>query len=299
MKRILCLSGGGIRGVAQLQVLKSLELSYGKPLYEVYDLIIGTSVGAINAAIIATGKISMVDLDKRYDNIIHNVFKRRGLFRIPKYDRNNFIQEWNNLIGDYYFSDAKTKLMITTVDLVSDTNIFYKSWHSDFQNNNIQMSDIVMRSFAAPVYFGQIVDYENKMVYSDGGIGNANLPLNEAKLQAETFEWYNGTNEVEIHAIGTLFDATHPPFEKVSKGRWLKQLMEYINLKHGGFARVQSREDQIRMMKYICNHNNSIKFKYWDNKCENKYLILDGIDYISIYRELGYEMSKKPLLEFN
>lgn len=299
MKRILCLSGGGVRGVAQLQVLKKLEADYGKPLHEVYDLIIGTSVGAINASIIATGKVSMEELNDKYDDMIHTIFKKRGLFKTPKYDRDNFIDVWRDLVGYYQFGEAKTKLMVTTVDLVTDTNIFYKSWHPEFKDKLHQMPHIAERSFAAPLYFGQIVDIYNKMVYSDGGIGNANLPLNEAKLQAEAFGWYDDGEEVEIHAIGTLYDATHPSFDKVSKGRWLKQVLDYLSIKNGGLARAQSREDQIRMMKYICKHNASIKFKYWDADCENKYLILDGVKYINRYRRLGTAMAESPLIEFN
>lgn len=296
MKRILCLSGGGVRGVAQLQVLKKLEVDYGKPLHEVYDLIIGTSVGAINASLVATGAISMVDLDKKYDDMIHTIFKKRRWLKTPKYDRDNFISAWSSVVGYHKFHQVKTKLMISTVDLVSDSNIFYKSWHKEFANH--QMSHLVERSFAAPLYFGQIVDYDLHKVYSDGGIGNANLPLNEAKLQAEAFGWYANGETVEIHAIGTLFDDDHLSFADVSKGRWIKQVLDFINVKNGGLARAQSRMDQIRMMGYICKHNDSITFKYWDSSCEDKYLKLDGVEYIDIYRHKGELMSKVPLIEF-
>ncbi len=299
MKKILCLSGGGVRGVAQLQVLKKLEEEYGKPLYQVYDLIIGTSVGAINAAIISTGKLSMDELDSKYDSMIHTIFKKRGLFKTPKYDRDNFIKVWSENIGYYQYGQAKTKLMVTTVDLVTDTNIFYKSWHDEFVNKLHQMPHIVERSFAAPVYFGQIVDTLNRKVYSDGGIGNANLPLNEAKLQAESFGWYRDGEEVEIHAIGTLFESDRPSFEKVAHGRWLIQILDYLSIKKGGLARAQSRMDQIRMMEYICEHTSSIKFKYWDMGVDNKYIILDGVNYIDNYRIFGKEMAQEPLFTFN
>jgi patatin-like phospholipase/acyl hydrolase len=84
MKKILCLSGGGVRGISQLMVLKNLEKVCGRPLHEEYDLILGSSVGAINAAIIASGKISMDDLSTIYPSLIKSVFKRRGIFKTPK-----------------------------------------------------------------------------------------------------------------------------------------------------------------------------------------------------------------------
>ena len=297
MKKILCLSGGGCRGYSQVQVLKKLEHDCGRPLCEEYDLIIATSVGAINASIIASGKISMDQLSKIYPDIIKNVFKKRGLLKIPKYDRNNFSKEWINLIGLMKFKDVKTRLMVTTVDLVTDRNIFYKSWHEN--DGNEQLLDLVLRSFAAPLYFGQIIDNKNKMVYSDGGVGNANFPLNEAKLQAEAFGWYTNGEEVEIHAIGALIDDAKPSFEEVSKGRWFTQVMEYINVKNGGLSRAQSRLDQLRMMEYICSKIPTIKFRYWDILADGEKLKLDGVEYMTYYRALGTLMAQEPLISYN
>ncbi|MHA1721357.1 MAG: patatin-like phospholipase family protein, partial [Promethearchaeota archaeon] len=47
MKRILVLKGGGVRGVLQLDSLRIIEKHYKKQIYEIFDLIVGTSVGAI------------------------------------------------------------------------------------------------------------------------------------------------------------------------------------------------------------------------------------------------------------
>lgn len=297
MKKILCLSGGGVKGVAQLEVLKMLELKCGRPLCEEYDLILGTSVGAINAAIIATGKISMDELGLKYQDFIRKVFKKRGAFKSPKYDRNNFSHEWNALIGSMKFNEVKTKLIITTVDLVTDKNVFYKSWHES--NGETQLLDLVLRSFAAPLYFGQIVDNKSRMVYSDGGVGSANLPLNEAKLQAEAFGWYSNGEEVEIHAVGALFDQEVPTFEDVSKGKWMSQVLDFMKPKEGGLARVQSRVDQIQMIEYICSKIPTIKFKYWDAPANGSKMVLDGVEYMTYYRALGTLMAQKPLISYN
>lgn len=297
MKKILCLSGGGVKGIAQLEVLKMLEHKCGRPLCEEYDLILGTSVGAINAAIIATGKVSMDELCLKYPDIIRSVFKKRGAFKSPKYDRNNFSHEWNKLIGSMKFNEVKTKLIITTVDLVTDKNVFYKSWHDS--NGDTQLLDLVLRSFAAPIYFGQIVDAKAQMVYSDGGVGNANLPINEAKLQAEAFGWYIDGEEVEIHAIGTLFDQAVPKFEDVAKGKWVSQVLDFMKPQEGGLARVQSRVDQIQMIEYICSKIPTIKFKYWDAPADGKKMILDGVEYMQYYRALGTLMAQNPLISYN
>ena len=295
MKKILCLSGGGVRGISQLQVLKKLEKEAGRPLHEEYDLIMGSSVGAINAAIIATGGISMEELDTVYDKMIHKIFKKRGWLKKPKYDRKNFVKAWGEILDPkYLFGGAKTNLMTSTVDLVEDTNHFYKSWHED--DAAMKMTDLVCRSFAAPIYFGQMVDWKKRMVYADGGVGNANLPLNEAKLQAEAFGWYQDGEEVEIHAIGTLFYEPEATFEEVAKGRWLKQVFEFIQPTEGGLARAQSVKDQIRRMEYICSHIPTIKFKYWDRAYDKRKLKLDGVKYLDEYRKQGELMAVQPLV---
>lgn len=53
--RILTLDGGGAKGFYTLGVLRELEALLGKPLYESFDLIFGTSTGAIIAALLALG----------------------------------------------------------------------------------------------------------------------------------------------------------------------------------------------------------------------------------------------------
>lgn len=55
--RILALDGGGAKGFYTLGVLKQLEaLLGGEPLATKFDLIFGTSTGAIIASLLALGK---------------------------------------------------------------------------------------------------------------------------------------------------------------------------------------------------------------------------------------------------
>lgn len=47
--RVLCLDGGGIRGLVQLEMLSQLEVKTGRRIVELFDWIIGTSTGGIIA----------------------------------------------------------------------------------------------------------------------------------------------------------------------------------------------------------------------------------------------------------
>jgi patatin-like phospholipase/acyl hydrolase len=53
--RVLSLDGGGAKGFYTLGVLKEIEGMVGVPLCERFDLVFGTSTGAIIAALIALG----------------------------------------------------------------------------------------------------------------------------------------------------------------------------------------------------------------------------------------------------
>src|SRR5687767_3106550 len=53
--RILSLDGGGAKGFYTLGVLKEIEAMLGRRLHERFDLIFGTSTGAIIAALLALG----------------------------------------------------------------------------------------------------------------------------------------------------------------------------------------------------------------------------------------------------
>ncbi|OPL20651.1 hypothetical protein AM593_01375, partial [Mytilus galloprovincialis] len=53
--RVLCLDGGGIRGIILIQLLIAIEDAAGIPIKECFDWISGTSTGALLALGIATG----------------------------------------------------------------------------------------------------------------------------------------------------------------------------------------------------------------------------------------------------
>src|SRR5687767_12843469 len=55
MRRILSIDGGGVRGIIPAVLLASLERSTGRLTRETFDLVAGTSTGAVLASGIAAG----------------------------------------------------------------------------------------------------------------------------------------------------------------------------------------------------------------------------------------------------
>ena len=70
--KILTLNGGGSKGVYTLGVLKELEELLGSPLHKHFDLIYGTSTGAIIASLLSLGK-DVKFIEKKYFELIPDI----------------------------------------------------------------------------------------------------------------------------------------------------------------------------------------------------------------------------------
>ena len=60
--RILCLDGGGMKGLAQIEVLCQLEVATGRKITQLFDWIVGTSTGAIIALAMVYSKLFSLTL---------------------------------------------------------------------------------------------------------------------------------------------------------------------------------------------------------------------------------------------
>jgi predicted acylesterase/phospholipase RssA len=73
--KLLSLDGGGAKGFYTLGVLKEIEALCGRPLCEEFDLIFGTSTGAIIAALLVLGS-SIDDIHTLYKAHVPTVMRR-------------------------------------------------------------------------------------------------------------------------------------------------------------------------------------------------------------------------------
>lgn len=55
--RVLCLDGGGMRGLIQIEILSHIVEHTGRNIQELFDWIVGTSTGGIVALSLAYGKL--------------------------------------------------------------------------------------------------------------------------------------------------------------------------------------------------------------------------------------------------
>ena len=55
--QVLCLDGGGIRGLVLIQLLQAIENAVGRPIRNCFDWIAGTSTGGILALALVHGEV--------------------------------------------------------------------------------------------------------------------------------------------------------------------------------------------------------------------------------------------------
>ncbi|MCP6761735.1 MAG: patatin-like phospholipase family protein [Fischerella sp. CENA71] len=164
--RILSLDGGGIRGLVAAKILATIERQIQQPLNEYFDLISGTSTGAILAAAIATGSSSekIVELYKQKSSLIFPYKSRFSLKRIPllikyglsapKYSDAGLIQVLKENFGEISLLDIFSPLLlIVSYDTISREPIIFKSWRPDKGYGNVPLWEACVCSTSAPTYF--------------------------------------------------------------------------------------------------------------------------------------------------
>lgn len=188
-KRILCLDGGGIKGLFEAQILADLEESIGEPLYLYFDMFSGTSTGAIIAAGLAYG-IPAAKIRDLYTECAKDIFPQdRKVFRTlnrifrSKFSNKALANQLNKIFADAKIGDCKTRLLIPSVNLSTGKVQVFKTSHApdliyDYQRKIV---DVLLATTAAPTYLPP--HQMNSGTYIDGGIGANNpslLALTEA-----------------------------------------------------------------------------------------------------------------------
>jgi patatin-like phospholipase/acyl hydrolase len=169
---ILSIDGGGIRGIIPAKFLTELEAQIQKEkprskLYEHFDIICGTSTGAIIAIGLALG-VPAKELLRFYLNYASSIFPRwiwnmdklKGLYR-PLYSNKTLLKSLHNVYASAtggktaLLHDAKTKLCIPAFNGgTGEINVLKTGHHPEYNRDyKIPAHHVALSSASAPVYF--------------------------------------------------------------------------------------------------------------------------------------------------
>ncbi len=119
--RVLTLDGGGAKGFYTLGVLKEIEAMLGCPLYQKFDLVFGTSTGAIIASLIALGH-NVDSILELYRTHVPTVMSQKSA---PT--RSMALKKLaDEVFGDATFNDVKTGIGIVTAKWLTERPMIFK-----------------------------------------------------------------------------------------------------------------------------------------------------------------------------
>src|SRR5665213_374228 len=136
--RILSLDGGGAQGFYSLGVLKEIEGMVGCRLYEKFDLVFGTSTGAIIAALIALG-YSVDEIHELYKAHVPIVMERKSASEKTKALSELAV----TVFGEKKFDAVKTGVGIVTTKWVIERPMIFKGSVAQAHGRISGMSKVV------------------------------------------------------------------------------------------------------------------------------------------------------------
>jgi hypothetical protein len=240
MRTILSVDGGGVRGIIPLACLVRLESRLGRPCREIFDMVAGTSTGAVIAGGIALG-VSARGLLALYRELATQAFQRLPWWKIllnlgnHRYSIEFIARLLTEMGADLPLNSLPVDVMITAKNTRSGRTDFLVR---DQENNarlwgDLPLRDAVLASIVAPTFFPpHRARYKGmEYVWVDGGVGVSGNPCYQAAVEA--FDYSGGRylpGETRMLSFGTgrlphSIDA--PRANALDWGKWvLEEMLE-------------------------------------------------------------------------
>lgn len=270
---VLSIDGGGIRGIIPAMVLAEIEERAQAPIYELFDLIAGTSTGGILALGLTKpdchGKpaYSADELVDLYKNEGANIFSRSLWRRVmtlgnlleEKYPSEGLDDVLASYFGDVRLRDALTDVLITSYDIEGRTVFLFKSRRAtDRTDYDFPMQLVARATSAAPTYFEpariNVTGPPPYYALIDGGVF-ANNPGMCAYVEARDI--FADADDVLIVSLGTGVLTRRIPYEE-AKGwglaRWTQPILDVV------FDGVSDTVDY--QLAQLCKNKDGMRYYY-------------------------------------
>lgn len=236
--RVLSIDGGGIRGIIPALVLQDIEQSIGKPIAKAFDLIAGSSTGAILALGLAVEDSDGTPLHTAGQLVQLYEQDGRRIFRSPtwrrmlhlgrvfgeKYPSSALKRVLNETFGPATLQDCVTDVLIPSYEIERGRPFFFRSRKASLQaaSRDVPLVEVALAASAAPTYFAPArlggAEDDDHLTFVDGGVF-ANNPAMCAFVEAR---YTHPGKECLVVSMGT--------------GRWRRSMLSE-HLRGWGAAR--------------------------------------------------------------
>lgn len=204
--QILSLDGGGIKGIFSAAILAHFEEDLQVNIIDYFDLVVGTSTGAIIALGLGLG-IPPKEIVEFYVNIGPKIFPQNHLKKLRhlvknKYDSKELHLALKECFGENRLAESKKPLVIPSYNIDDDTIYLFKTPHHERlrRDYKVPMWKVAMATSAAPTYF-PCFDKVDHIRLVDGGVW-ANNPILIGIAEAVSMFKFP-LNSVHVFSIGT------------------------------------------------------------------------------------------------
>jgi len=179
--RVLSIDGGGIRGLIPALVLAEIEKRSDRRIFELFDLIAGTSTGGILAcALCAPDPLPAEQLVGLYEDEGPAIFDRSVWQRIrsadglldEKYGAGALDRALERFLSDKRLAEARPDLLVPAYNMGDPGPYFFKSRKARDEGEDFPLSQVARATSAAPTYFEPYELTGEALV--DGGVFAAN-----------------------------------------------------------------------------------------------------------------------------
>jgi uncharacterized protein len=229
--KILAIDGGGIRGLIPALVLAEIEKRTGRPISTLFDLVAGTSTGAIIACALThprpmpANRVAAIyeqEGPQIFDASLLKTFTSLGGVIDERYDDRELVSSLQRHLGDARLGEAVTGILVTVYDLEARRALVLRG------DDDVSMVDAAHASCAAPTYFEPVRLGARTLI--DGGA----FAINPAILA-----YAEATGRIDVLAsLGTGEHTRRLPYDEVKDWGQIEWARPIIDVVFDGSADV-------------------------------------------------------------
>jgi patatin-like phospholipase/acyl hydrolase len=233
--RVLAIDGGGIRGLIPALVLAELEARSARRVFELFDLIVGSSTGGIIAgAVCGPDPLPGAEVAAIYEEEGPRIFDRSIWQRIQsadglldeKYDDAALDSALERFLGDKRLSETRPDLIVPTYDTAAPGPYFFKTTDArEDPAEDAPLSEVARATSSAPTYFEPFGRGAQSLI--DGGVFAVNPGM---CAFAEAVREHPGS-DVTLVSLGTGEHTRKRSFDEIKDWglvEWARPILDVV-----------------------------------------------------------------------